>query len=172
MYDHMMNKYVWGGIDNPKVYLDENNLRVTAFNIRNNFARLAGALIDENKKDSAIKVLNFCDKLMPHERIPYNFFVIGLMEEYYRAGLNDKGNKIAQKLFDVTVEDISFYLSQKDVYYASVDPETKRALGVLSELARITKQHNQTDLSKKFDESFKKFYDMYMTKGPTAFEDD
>ena len=28
MFDNMVNKYKWGGIENPKVYLDENNLRM------------------------------------------------------------------------------------------------------------------------------------------------
>ncbi|HRS40142.1 MAG TPA: hypothetical protein P5292_13260, partial [Bacteroidia bacterium] len=56
MYDNMMNKFRWGGIDNPHVYLDENNQRML-LNMRNNFARLAEALLAEGKNDSARKVL-------------------------------------------------------------------------------------------------------------------
>jgi hypothetical protein len=52
-YDNYMHNFRWGGINNPKVYLDENNMRMLS-NIRQGFAKLAEALINEGKRDSAI----------------------------------------------------------------------------------------------------------------------
>ena len=74
LYDNLMNKFVWGNINLKEVYLNENNLRMT-MNFRNNFARLAMALIDEGKRDSAVKVLDRCLEIMPDETVPYNVFV-------------------------------------------------------------------------------------------------
>ena len=46
MYDNLINKFKWGNMGDPNVYLDETNMRMT-MNFRNNFARLADALIME-----------------------------------------------------------------------------------------------------------------------------
>ncbi len=48
MYDNMINKFRWGGVQDSSVFLDENNLRMLG-NFRNNFGRLAETLINEGK---------------------------------------------------------------------------------------------------------------------------
>ena len=64
MYDNMMNKFLWGGIDNPKVYLDETNRRMCR-TLRMMFVRLIDSLIEEEKYDKALNALNFCMKQIP-----------------------------------------------------------------------------------------------------------
>ncbi len=46
MYENLINKFAWGNMQDPNVYLEETNMRMT-MNFRNNFARLADALYDE-----------------------------------------------------------------------------------------------------------------------------
>ncbi len=47
MYDNMLHKFKWGGIaENPNIYLEENNLRMTS-TLRYMFYRLADALSNE-----------------------------------------------------------------------------------------------------------------------------
>ncbi|MBK6836878.1 MAG: DUF2723 domain-containing protein [Bacteroidetes bacterium] len=84
MYNNVMTKFVWGNMKNPDVYLDENNMRMTT-NFRINFSRLAEELMNENKKDSAIKVLDKCVEEMPDKTIHYNYFMTKIAELYYRA---------------------------------------------------------------------------------------
>ena len=43
-----MNKFEWGNMNQPGIYLDENNRRMMT-NIRNSFNRLATTLIKEGK---------------------------------------------------------------------------------------------------------------------------
>ena len=51
MYDNMMHKFKWGGIaENPDIYMDENNLRMTS-TFRFMFVRLAEALLDEARQE-------------------------------------------------------------------------------------------------------------------------
>ena len=57
MFDHLMNKYEFGNMNDPSVYLDETNTRMT-MNLRSNFSRLSSALIVEGKLDSARQVLD------------------------------------------------------------------------------------------------------------------
>ena len=50
MYNNVMNKFVFGNMNDEKVYLDENNLRMTT-NFRINFSRLAEELMIAEKRD-------------------------------------------------------------------------------------------------------------------------
>jgi hypothetical protein len=93
MYDNLMNKFKWGNIQNPHIYLNQDNMRMI-MNFRNNFARLANNLIIQGKKDSAIAVCDRCIKVMPEKTIPYDYFILPIAETYYKAGKIDKANKI------------------------------------------------------------------------------
>lgn len=160
MYDNMMNNFKWGGINDERVYLDENNLRMT-MNLRNNFARLAEALINENKKDSALKVLDKCLEIMPNSTVPYNYFNIGIADGYYKLGNNEKANEIVNILVKSTEQELNYYISLDSKFTASVDYDLQRAMMVMRELARITEAYKQSDLSKSINESFTKYYSLY-----------
>ncbi|MFM7176848.1 MAG: protein O-mannosyl-transferase family [Bacteroidota bacterium] len=82
MYDKLVNIFQWGNMSDPRVYLDQNNLNMT-MNLRNNFGRLAEALLQEGKRDSAMNVLDKCIKEMPDNTVPYNIMMIRIAEMYY-----------------------------------------------------------------------------------------
>ncbi|MCH8330198.1 MAG: DUF2723 domain-containing protein, partial [Bacteroidetes bacterium] len=82
MYENLINKFKWGGIDKGKIYLNENNLRMT-LNLRSNFARLATSLLLEGKKEKAKSVLDTCIKSLPYENIPYNLYMLSFAGLYY-----------------------------------------------------------------------------------------
>ena len=69
MYDNLMNKFSWGGLNNPDVYLDETNTRMI-MNFRNNYARLAESLFVLDRKEDAIAVLDKCVREMPNTTAP------------------------------------------------------------------------------------------------------
>jgi hypothetical protein len=82
MYDNMVNKFLWGNMSRPDVYLDQNNLNMT-MNLRNNFSRLAETLLNEGKRDSALAVLDKCLEVMPDKTVPFNIMMIRIVELYY-----------------------------------------------------------------------------------------
>lgn len=163
MYDNMMNKFKWGGINDPKVYLDENNLRMT-MNLRNNFARLADKLLDEGKKDSAIKVLDKCIEIMPNSCVPYNYFNLGVAEAYYKASEIDKANEVISILNESTQDDLRYYFSVDDKFAGSFDFEIKKSMMVMQELSRLTRENKQDSLNTKIDEDFKNYYVQFSSK--------
>ncbi|PIP55373.1 MAG: hypothetical protein COX07_00275, partial [Bacteroidetes bacterium CG23_combo_of_CG06-09_8_20_14_all_32_9] len=165
LYNNLMNKFVWGGIERKDVYLNENNMRMT-MNFRNNFARLASALINEGKRDSAIKVLDRCMKVMPAETVPYNVFILGIMEAYYRTGEMAKATAILEKMMKITEGELDYYLSLDKEYLSMVNNETKRAMSVMQELSRLTRTYSQPELNKKIDDKFKIYYEKFVTLFP------
>ncbi|MFW5700605.1 MAG: protein O-mannosyl-transferase family, partial [Cyclobacteriaceae bacterium] len=88
-YEKMMNTFKWGGLENPGIYLDE-TIRRMLFNMRGNFSRLATSLIEEGKKDSALAVLNRAEELIPHEKLPYNYYNIAMVRDYFELGKKAK----------------------------------------------------------------------------------
>ena len=60
MYDNIMNKFLWGGMDKHGIFLDNVFISSCALNIRQRCGALANALIEEGKKDKEIKVLDKC----------------------------------------------------------------------------------------------------------------
>jgi len=160
MYDNMVNNFKWGGINNPDVYLDENNIRMT-MNLRNNFARLAFSLLNEGKKDSCVTVLDKCLELMPHEIVPYNYFMVRIVEAYYRAGEFDKANAIAQTLADYTQENLNYYFTLDADLLAEVDYEFRKDMAIFQELIRYTRLYDQTDLNKDLETRFDQMLQIY-----------
>ncbi|MBK8368927.1 MAG: hypothetical protein IPL10_16475 [Bacteroidetes bacterium] len=85
MYDNIMNKFAWGGLDKPGVSLDENCARM-ASNMRMQMATLAGALINKGQKQKAEKVLDLCLEKMPDENVRYEATLYTIIAGYYQLG--------------------------------------------------------------------------------------
>ena len=72
MYDNMMNKFRFGGLDNPDIYLDETVLRM-CYTHRRLFATLAMQLMREGKKDKALNVVRYAKEVIPAETVHHNY---------------------------------------------------------------------------------------------------
>ncbi len=160
LYNNLINKFKWGGVPDPNVYLDENNLRMLT-NFRNNFSRLAEELINEGKKDSAVKVLDKCMEIMPENRVPFNYFIIPVIEQYYRVEQIEKANKLVNSFYNSTQEDLRYYFSFTGEKAKGIDYEKRFGIQILGELNRIADFFKQKELSDKIEATFQQFYQLY-----------
>lgn len=161
MYDNLMNKFVWGNMEKDNVYLDETNSRMT-MNFRNNFSRLALALLDEGKKDKALKVLNRCMEIMPESRVPYNYFALPIAEGYYRAGDVTKANQIIDRLITQYTEDLKYVYGLSASKAEQLKLVKQQALYILQQIMQMTERYKQTDMFNKAKASFEPYYRMYI----------
>lgn len=161
MYNNMIDKFKWGGINNPEVYLDETNLRM-ASNFRNNFSRLAHKLIDENKIDSALTVLNKSLEILPHETVPFNYMVIPLIEGYYRAGNNEKANELVEKMAEINRFELYYYFSVGPKFSGHVDYQKKRTMSIMQELVNLTEKYKQDEMNQKIQKEFDELFNTYL----------
>ena len=160
LYNNIMNKFKWGGIDKPGVYLDENNRRML-MNVKNNFARLANALIKEGKRDSALSVLNKAVELMPENKIPYSYYDLLIAEAYYQAEAADKANNIMRKVGNHTVEELEYFMNLPDTKQKPMETNIRRSLMMAQEILRLTQHYKQQKL---FDELNTRFQSILGTK--------
>ncbi len=160
MYDNMMNKFKWGGLNDPRVYLDENNLRMT-MNLRNNFTRLANALLAEGKRDKAVKVLDRCLEEMPMDLIPVNYFMIGVVEAYYKAGEFEKAQPVVDKMLETSEQDLQYYLSLDKNLKKSADREIQMALYMIQNVYQQAKANGQKELADSTLALLEKYHTQY-----------
>ena len=153
MYDNIMNKFKWGGVDKNEVYMDENNQRMT-MNLRSNFDRLASALISEGKKDSAVKVLDKAFEVLPEKNVPYNFFVVQLAEDYYQCSKNDKADKIMKRYADIVEQELTWYFGQKPAIIKDFDGEIQRNMSIFKFISDIARRNSRTELSADLQKRF------------------
>lgn len=116
MYRNFMQVFHWGNMNDPDVYLDETNMRMT-LNFRNNFIRLASKLMLERKKDKAIQVLDKAEELLPDSKVPYNYFSLLMGDLYVTMGESDKAKHILERLKERS--------NQWLIYYAQLKTKSK-----------------------------------------------
>ncbi len=150
-YDILMNKSKYGNFEDLSVVVDRESYR-NARMPKQNFIRLAQGLLNENKKDSAIAVLDTCIKYFPHEQFTYDVLMIPFAEVYYRSGAPEKANDIINILTNVYSDNLRYYLSLDaefvDRNYAE---DIQQAFGVLQGIGKIAKDYGQKELGQSVD---------------------
>jgi len=72
MYKNMMTRFRYGNVAMRGIFLDETNMRMCQTH-RRMFAMLAQRLLQEGKKDKALKTLQKSKEVLPPETVPYEF---------------------------------------------------------------------------------------------------
>jgi hypothetical protein len=160
MYDNLVNKFQFGNMHDPNVYLDETNMRMT-MNLRNNYYRLADALIKEGKYDSANVVMGRCLEAMPDKSVPFNYFTMPLAEGYYKIGDFEKGNELNNRLIEIFDEQLAYYFDFPDKLKKKYDFEKQQNLALLQRIVQIANQFKQEEVVNKASEVFDVYFDMY-----------
>ncbi|MGC6490220.1 MAG: DUF2723 domain-containing protein [Flavobacteriales bacterium] len=148
MFDNVINKFKWGNMNDPNIYLDETNMRMT-MNFRNNFSRLAETLIRENDFARAEQVLDSCIAIMPHEAVPFNYFNLPIAEGYYTIGKEEKAREIISVLTDTYFEELEYYTSVEESVLSKLQREYQIANQIISNLYSITTKFNDTESQEK-----------------------
>ncbi len=99
MYDNLMNKFAWGNAGDPSVYLDENNRRMFS-NFRRIFGSLGNELLLRGDTIKAVEVARRGLEIVPVNKMPNDYFSIGLAEVLIRAGQKDEGEKILMDIIE------------------------------------------------------------------------
>jgi len=107
MYDNMMNKFRWGNASDPSVYLDENNRRMLS-NFKRIFGDLGKALLEAGDTVKAVEVVRKGLDLVPSEKLPNDFFTIGLAEVLIRAGKKGEGEKLIGDIINNSKEYLEY----------------------------------------------------------------
>ncbi len=157
MYDNLMNKFKFGNIKDPRVYVDENNRRMCT-NLRSNFDRLASALIAEGKTDSAIQVLDYCMEEIPPEKVPFGYFSVEILKDYFDAGSNEKGAELALAIANDFDQELNYYFGFEGKKLSMVEQDLRTSIFLLNQIVITAQQAGEKELSDKVNAIFEKYY--------------
>ncbi len=161
MYNNMMTKFKWGSMDIKGTYLDDVFVRSCALNIRQRMGSLAIALIDEGKKDKAIKLLDKCIEVTPQENVPYDATMYAIVLGYYQAGANEKANALAKKVFDNFESNIKYYYSFDRKEIPSFGRDVEQAQDIMERMIYFSGNFKQNELSKEFNSRYERLLQAY-----------
>ena len=170
MFDNMINKYQYRGLDNPKVYYNE-DYRGFVLNHRSSLNDLAEMLIaeyetetqnvtetipaegpTENKMEKARKVVLFSLERMPDKSVPYDQTVPGTVELLFKVGEKEKAIEIAKVAGDRADEMATYLINNGQ----GVTLELRKSLFILGDLQRILHENGEHDLAKKYEDAYEK----------------
>jgi hypothetical protein len=153
MFDNMMNKFAWRGLDNPKIFYDENNLRFPS-NARNMFGRLATEYIRTGDKAKAKEVLDRCLKVFPDNTIPYDYFTPPLLLPLAEVGETQKAAEIIDVMGKRTTSALNYYFTQGTRF----DSEIQINLFTLQQLVMAARQLGMKEKSEELEKVFMQYY--------------
>ena len=168
MYDNLMHKFKFGGIDNPDIYLDETVLRMCDTH-RRMFVQLATQLIKEGKKDKALEALDYCEKVIPSTTVPHDYIMSSskeMAEDYMQLGQYKKAENILDALANNAVEYITWYLSLNEMQFANSYENCMRYLYILDDVCKTLsemkdeKSGETIDSAKHYTDKFNQLYKM------------
>jgi len=159
MYDIVMHKFRWGNIMDPKVYLDENNLRMCITH-RAVFSVLAKALYDQGEKDKAEKAIDYCMKVIPMSTVPANFLNVEMAEIYYLLGKPGKALPIMEHCAKMNMEYLDWADNLTPSQYQSADALVRNNLGTLREIVLTMEQYDKGHM-KPYADAMQRHFSFY-----------
>ncbi|WP_394991469.1 DUF2723 domain-containing protein [Emticicia sp.] len=165
MYNNMLKKMSWRGMDNPNVYYDsETYLKVPIITARLAFLRLADQLVREEKKVKAKEVLDYANKVLPDKSVPYDQLCSNYVMYYFEVGDSKKAMEIAETITKRADGNLA-YFSEKSKYSSAewmpnnVQDFIQINLRNLQVIANICSRNGQEAAAKRYEATYNKYYE-------------
>ena len=112
VYNNMMTRFKFGGINTKGIYLDETVTRMCQTH-RRLFSQLIMNLISENKNDKARKALDYAEKMIPSYNVAHSYISgsIDIAKAYALLGMKDKAKKVIGEVFENSRQYMNWYTS-------------------------------------------------------------
>ena len=164
MYDNLMNKFKFGGIENPNIYIDENIMRM-CYTHRRMFGQLITQLLKEGKKDKALKALEYSEKVIPSTTVPHDYQSSSkeLAEAWYAVGNKVKGERILDELSNKSLEYLTWYLSMDNKRLSLSNQECMYHFYLLDELTKSLEK-NGSKKAAVYSKQLDQLYSIYSSR--------
>ena len=175
MYDNMMNKYRYGNLKQPGLYIDETTMRM-CYTHRRWFATLITNLVQEGKKDKALKALEKCETEIPAYNVPHDAFMsssLDIAEAYIACGKPEKAQPILDAIEKHSTEYIKWYLSLSNVYFAGSARDCHQEIFALASIqdaynsladSNAAKKAEYEKKAKQIDDNLQRLYSAFLAK--------
>jgi hypothetical protein len=154
-YDNVMNKFKFGGMDQPGIYIDETVMRM-CYTHRRLISQLAINLIQEDKIDKAKKVLEKCEKVLPAYNIPHDYQSgsLDLVRAYALTGQPQKAQQLLTQLWHKACQYLQWYCSLDSAWFANSQQDCMLHIYIMQQLLdvqQIVDEKKAAELEKQFE---------------------
>ena len=165
VYDNVMNKYKYGNVSQPDIYLDETVTRM-CYTHRRLLATLAMSLINEGKTEKAKKVLEKCEKELPDYNVPHDYGCgsLDLARAYNLTGQNQKAQQLVDQLWKKSQQYLMWYCSLDDYRFDSAQRDCMIQIYVMNQLVDIQNAIDEKKGVQK-DQQLEGLIQLYHSKG-------
>lgn len=157
MYDNMVNKFRWGGIDKATpekpLYLDE-NVRRMCNTIRMMFADLVTQLIIEGKNEKALTALNLIMEKIPGWQVTHDLTSVSFGQSYLDLGEKEKGEALLTEIFETSASYLNWYKDLTPGQLRSVGNDYQKHLYIVHTINEMCVVYKLPELQKKIEEKF------------------
>lgn len=126
-YQIITQNWEFGGMDNPKTYLSETDLR-TEIHIRTAMNRAANALMLDGDTTRARELLNLSVEKMPFNRFIPNGLLSNTIQLLYTANDKQTADSLARYEFDQLEKDVLYYFSFPNKFRMKVYSDARMSL--------------------------------------------
>ena len=170
VYNNVMNRFKWGGLDKPGLYIDETVMRM-CYTHRHLLAQLAMQLIAEGQNAKAEKVLRKAEKVLPEYNVPYTFLsgAADMARAYALIGKKADAARILNKVWADAKSYADYYLQLTGSRFMMSQNDVLRQLYIMQNIADITQacDHSLADLRLK---TVNALYAVYQAKGGAPYD--
>ena len=169
-YNNVMNRFKWGGLDKPGLYIDETVMRM-CYTHRHLFATLAMQLIAEGQNAKAEKVLRKSEKVLPEYNVPYTFMsgASDLARAYALIGKKADASRILNKVWADAKSYADYYLQLTGSRFMMSQNDVLRQLYIMQNIADMT-QACDKNLADQRLKTVNALYAVYQAKGGTPYQ--
>ena len=164
-YHNMMERFRYGGLSVPGLYIDETVMRM-CYTHRRLFATLALHLIAEGHKDLAKKALAKAMKEIPTYNVPMNYMSGGADLAKAYALIGDKANamKCINAVYENAKEYVDYYLSLQGIRFQQSANDIMVQFSIMNQTSEVTKLVN-AGLANKQKAEIERLYQRYIGQG-------
>ena len=170
VYNNVMNRFKWGGLDKPGLYIDETVMRM-CYTHRHLLAQLAMQLIAEGQNAKAEKVLRKAEKVLPEYNVSYTFLsgAADMARAYALIGKKADAARILNKVWADAKSYADYYLQLTGSRFMMSQNDVLRQLYIMQNIADITQacDHSLADQRLK---TVNALYAVYQAKGGAPYD--
>ena len=164
-FDNIMNKYKFGGINKPGIYLDETVMRM-CYTHRRLMSNLAMTLVEEGKTEKAKAVLDKCEKEIPDFNVPHDFQggSLDLARAYHETKQDKKCEQLINKLWTKSMQYLKWYCSLEGSRFENSKHDCMIQVYILGQLLQLQDEIDHKK-GEKLDNELAPMLQLYQAKG-------
>ena len=147
----------YGNIADPRVYADHfTQYNISASHVRDGMARVATALVEQERNDEAVELLDFALEQLPTSKLRFTYTnTFPLIRAYYLAGAYEKGDDLLLEYADNLIDYIEYYLTFDGIQGELISDELDDKIYLLDRLYYLAAYAGRSDVVSIFNDYYR-----------------